>query len=196
MNALEFIHLMPVGTDSCSYERSTFADELKKAWQCPECGTCKPSAHSVDVQIQESYPGAPINFIYGCQITLVRRDFLEALGTERVNTCLTTGSVYGPSGQLMHDWVTVRGRYRLTVRGSTYAGCRTCKVCERQFYFAMGKRYLYPAPPLDIPLFESDLCGLIVSPEVLDGVSLSRWPKLEMEKLRVLSLPKDSLGSL
>jgi hypothetical protein len=195
MNTLEFIHLHPVGSDCCTLEKSANPKEVE-AWLCLECGTCKPSLSPVDVRIQESSPQGSITFVNGYGITIVKRDFLEALGLERVKPYLAIGTVYGRSGELMPDWVTVRARHRLIVRGSKNVSYRDCKTCGKQFYFAMGQRYLYPAPPPGVPLFESDLCGLIVSPEMLDGVPLSRWRKLGIEKLKVLLQPKDSLGEL
>lgn len=195
MNTLEFIHLHPTGLNCCSMDKVARA-EAARTWLCKGCGTPKPGVCAVDLQIQEVRPDpAPLTFVSGCGIALARRDFLEALGSERVQTDLMLGTVTGPSGEVIPDWLTVRGRRRLIVRGSKHVSYRRCEFCGRHVYFAMGTRYLFPAPDLAASIFESDL-SLVVIPDVLKEVSLGRWPKLGIERLKVLHKPKDSLGDL
>ena len=60
----------------------------------------------------------------------------------------------------------------------------------------MGRRYLFPRPPTDALIYESDLFGLVTTREVIASITLNRWPKLGLEKLQVLEKPKDSLPEL
>jgi len=74
------------------------------------------------------------------------------------------------------------------------ASTRVCTECGGRGYYAAGKRYLYPAPPADATIFESDLFGLVVPPEVYERVSVKRWRMLGIDKLPVLDQPMDGLG--
>ena len=196
MSTSEFVHLYPTGMSPCTLEKSAYAEAIE-TWLCTGCGTPKPSIGRIDVQIQESQPDdVPLTFVNGCGVVIARRDFVAVLGSERVQADLMLGTVRGPSGKAMSDWVTARGRRRLIVRGSKNVSYRRCGSCGRHVYFAMGVRYLFPAPTVGVSIHESDLYGLVVTPDVLDGVSLARWPKLGVEKLMVLSRSKDSLGDL
>ena len=192
----EFIHLHPTGMSPCTLEKSTYAEAVE-AWLCTGCGAPKPLIGPIDVQIQEDCPSdVPLTFVNGCGVVIARHDFVAALGAGRVQADLMLGTVRGPSGKEMSDWVTIRGRRQLIVRGSKNVSYRRCESCGRHVYFAMGGRYLFPTPVAGVFIHESDLYGLVVTPDVLEGMSLTRWPKLGVEKLRVLSQPKDSLGDL
>ncbi len=63
-------------------------------------------------------------------------------------------------------------------------------------YHAIGKRYLYPAPPNDATISESDLAGLVVPADIAARVQAKRWQKLGIEPLPVLEAPTDGLGQL
>jgi hypothetical protein len=127
---------------------------------------------------------------------MARRELIDAFAPERVQADLILGRVFGPSGKMMMDWVTVRGRQRLIIRGSTNVSYRRCDLCRRHVYFAMGKRYLFPAPDADFLISESDLYGLVVDPTVPLDLDLGRWSSLGRELLKVLPKPMDSLGEL
>lgn len=196
MSTADFDHLHPTGMNPCALEKSAYAEAVE-TWLCTGCGAPKPSVGAVDVQIQEERPAdEPITFVNGCGVVLARRDFLRLLGTSRVEADLLLGKVSGPSGKVISDWVTVRGRQRVIVRGSSNVSYRRCESCGRHVYFAMGARYLFPAPAGSVSIYESDLYGLVVASSVLEGISLSNWPKLGVESLKVLPRPKDSLGEL
>lgn len=192
----EFIHLHPTGMSPCTLDKSALA-QAKETWLCSGCGAPKPSVGSIDVQIQEDRPeDVPLTFVNGCGVILARRELVDALGLANVQANLLLGSVTGPTGEKVTDWLSIRARHRVIVRGSKNVSYRCCDVCGRHVYFAMGGRYLFPAPPADASICETDLYGLLVTPEVVDSVALARWPKLGVEKLRVLAKPKDSLGEL
>jgi hypothetical protein len=152
---------------------------------------------SVDATIQEPVPAdPPLNFINGCSLGVVRRDFLEELGMDIVHNYLFIGDLFGPDGHSIENWLTFRGKLRLIIRGTKNVSYRQCSECGRVVYFAMGKRYLYPAPPEHVELFESHLNGLILHENLFSRLNLARWPKVTVDALSVLSKPKDSLGTL
>jgi hypothetical protein len=101
--------------------------------------------------------------------------FLDALGTDLIQRDLYLGRVYGPDGQELREWATLRGKHRLTVRGTKNVSYRRCAQCGRDVYFAMGKKYLYPGPPPDIAIFESDLCGLVLTEETFLRAGVETW---------------------
>jgi hypothetical protein len=180
----------------CTLEKGSLA-LARESWLFPKCGAPKPWVGSVDVHIQGDRPGdAPLTFVNGCGVILAHRDLIAALKQAYAQADLLLGSVKDSAGQAITDWLSVRSRHRVIVRGSKNVSHRRCDECGRHVYFAMGGRYLYPAPPAEASISETDLYGLLVTPNVLDGVVLSRWSKLGVEKLRVAAQPKDSLGEL
>lgn len=119
-----------------------------------------------------------------------------SLSKDAVQRDLYLGNVFGPNGNVLDDWVTFRGRHRVIVRGSKNVSYRKCNVCGRHVYFAMGSRYLFPQPTSDASIQESDLFGLVVTPQVMARVTVSRWPNLGVEELKVAENPKDALPEL
>lgn len=191
-----YYHLYSATMDPCSMVNDEY-EKARLTWLCVGCMTPKNIAVPIDAQIEEKLPAdPPLNFINGCGLGLVRASFLAALGPAVISRDLLIGRLLGPDGALVDDWVTFRGRYRVLVRGSKNISYRRCTDCGRHVYFAMGKRYLYPQPPDDAEVFESDLLGLVVRGDVFSRLALATWPKIQLDKLGVPTAPKDSLGPL
>ena len=60
----------------------------------------------------------------------------------------------------------------------------------------MGKKYLYPAPPEDVTLFESDKCGVVLPADLFESIGVGKWKKLSVDRLKVIDPPLDDLGEL
>lgn len=191
-----FVHLHPIGLNACDMEGAAY-EIAKRTWLCAGCGAPKPSAGIVDVHIENERPvGTPITFVSATSIIIAHQDFIEKLGADRVRNDLLLGTVRNGSGLTLSDWMTVRGRHRVIVRGSKNVYYRRCDLCGRHIYFAMGRRYLFPAPSADAVIQETDLGGLIVPSELFESLSIKRTATMGIEKLKVLSEPLDSLGDL
>jgi hypothetical protein len=191
-----YVGLHTLTMDPCSLEKSAYA-RAASTWLCTGCCVPKPDVCHVDVSLQEPPMDEPINIVQGCGLTLVYRPFLEKLPTDAVSRDLYLGRVFASDGMESEEWVTVRSRRRLIVRGSKHAGVRKCDQCGRDVYFAMGEKYLYPEPPNDVAIFESSGGGgLIVANELFTALDLSNWPKLDIETLPVVVEPKDGFGEL
>jgi hypothetical protein len=138
--------------------------------------------------------------VNGWGLPLIRKDFLFSFGEDAIRKDLFLGKLYGPDGNLIEDWVTFRGRGKLIVRGSKRAGFRQCDKCGRNAYYAEGSRYLYPAPPKDVLLFESHLYGLVICQKLFETIDIAAWKKryrrLRVDKLPVLATPKDGFTEL
>ena len=139
---------------------------------------------------------APLTFVMGAGVPIILRRFLDALGAEIIERDLALGAVLDPRGEPVQDWVTFCGRRRLIIRGSKNVSYRECGDCGRHVYFAMGKRYLFPSPPNDATIFESDLFGLVVPGLLYERLQVREWRGLTIDELPVLSAPLDSLGEL
>lgn len=171
--------------------------EARQTWMCSGCASPKQYAKILDVFLQERRPAdKPLNLVYGAGIPLVHRELLELLGDDAVQHDLYLGRVIGVHGKELTDWVTARGRRQVIVRGSKEASCRVCEQCGRTLYFAQGNRFLYPQPPGDTTIFESDLCGFVVPKRIADRVATKTWRRLRIEPLPVLDPPPDGLGTL
>lgn len=173
----------------------TAAESAQLAWLCTGCHSPRRGVQAVDVTIQgENQPDdPPLNFVYGFGVPLALRDFLLSFGEDAIERNLWIGRVFLSNGKPSENWVTFRGKHRLIVRGSKNAGHRKCPECGRTLYFAMGSRYLCPAPSSDVAVFESDLRGLIVTEQLLSLIKLNQWRKLVVDKLPVQTTPKDGL---
>jgi hypothetical protein len=172
-------------------------ERARDSWLCSGCASPKPGVGSIDVRIQEEGPGdVPLTFVSGCGIGLVHQEFLIELGADNVAQDLLLGTVFGPSGNEIEGWSTFRGRHKLVIRGTSNVGLRQCSVCGRNIYFATGKRYLYPLPSPSVRIFESHLWGLVIGKNLMQSISLHAWPKLGVEKLKVLEKPIDRLPEI
>jgi len=194
---LMYFHLHTSTMNPCSMEKSA-SKAAKNSWLCRGCNYPKPNTQAIDVTIQglKEPDDPPLNFVYGFGIPLAHKDFLLSFGEDIVVRDLRLGRVFLSNGRPLDNWVTFQGRYRLIIRGTKNVSYRQCSECGRHVYFAMGPRYLYPAPPADAAMFESDLSGLIVSKELFERAVLHRWRKLVCERLPVLVVPKDGLSQL
>ena len=126
-------------------------EEARLSWLCRGCLTPKACYTGIDVQLQQVPPlESDLNFVNGCGLGVARTDLLAKIGADVVKRDLYLGSVYGPGGDLIGDWSTFHGRHRLVIRGSRHVSFRKCEDCGRVVYFGMGKRYLFPMPPLTL----------------------------------------------
>jgi hypothetical protein len=191
-----FYHIQSDTMSPCTLTRDALV-EAQNSWLCPGCGAPKPGIDSIDVQLDgDPSGGSPLNFVNGTSVPLALKSFLFRLGLGVLRQQLHLGRVIGPRGRTLDDWVTFRGRRRVTVRGSKNVSHRTCNICGRHVYFAMGKRYLYPAPPSDATVMESDLFGLVLSQDLIGKLAPDERQGLTVDELPVLESPLDSLGKL
>lgn len=196
MQAKQFVWLDPATMDAPSLTKSAY-EEARKTWLCTGCCHPRPGVEAVDVQIDapECLEDVVLTFVAGCSVGLAHRDFLTALPAAAVSDDLWLGNVYDPSGNPIDDWKTYRARHKLFVRGTKHVGYRECDECGRHLYFAMGRRYLFPSPPEGICLFEG-YCSLILPETCFEQLPVKTWPAVYVQRLPVVSKPKDGLGVL
>jgi hypothetical protein len=132
----------------------------------------------------------------GTGVAVARKAALEALGDVVVARDLYIGRVFGPGGTLVHDWATYRGRYRIAIRGTEHVSHRVCESCGRSAYFAMGERHLYPLPPSDAQVFESDLFGMVLEPDLAERAGIKTWRAVQIDSLPVAPAPRDGLSDV
>ena len=165
---------------------------------CAECRWPNQRLEGVDVTVAARPTGEPLN-------SFLRRGLGWPIGDSSNSWAPMSSPLIFISAEcsiarsrLIDDWVTYRGKHPLVVRGMDHVGSRTCQSCGRNLYFATGQRYLHPTPPADIPLFQSDLLGLIMPAELLEQVSLTRGMRrnVRIERLPVLNPPPDGLGDI
>jgi hypothetical protein len=167
-------------------------------WLCPGCNRPRPDYKGpIDVHIQgtRAPSGGPFSFVFDYGISFARRDFLQSLLGQSLEQYLILGRVFTESRELV-EWATLRGINTAIIRGKRDVAYRICDVCHSQAYFANGTRYLYPAPPPEIPVFESHLHGLLVRETAGSGKAIALQGKLVREAIPVLSKPLDGLEVL
>lgn len=202
MKISHYLHLRQTGANTnTSKLKDVELSEL--GWWCRSCHSPKPRNQSFDFRIAEAGPvSSPMSGAGHFGVTLARRDFLALLGETNVARDLMLGSLFGPSGAPIEGWATVYGRHRIIVRGNLkkgfehFVGTRSCEECGNLIYFAYPPNYLYPAPNPDVAIFQSQLGGLVVRPELIAHLDLKRKKGFGIEKLKVLEKPRDGLGVL
>lgn len=197
MNMLKIYHhifpqtMHPLDMPKESYEAA------RHTWLCNGCCQPKPGYRALDATVVNNRPSAAaLDFVMGCGIPVARKELLFSLGEDTVRRDLYLGRVFGPNQKPFEELVTFRGRYRLIVRGDKLVGNRICDQCRRQLYSAISGSYLYPEPPLGIGMFESHLCGLVISDDIFRRLDLKKWKETTHEELYVASAPKDGLLGL
>lgn len=190
-----FYHIYSATMEGCSLTKEADA-EARRSWLCAGCRSPKPGVGAIGVQIRSSPGKEPLNAVVGWGVPIISKSLLDVLGNELVQRSLYLGHVYGPDGKELAEWATFRGKNRLIVRGSKHAGVRRCEECGRDVYFAMDKKCLYPAPPPGVELFESDMCGLVLSEEVFYRSGVAKRRGIWIDRLGVAKVPSDSLGEL
>ena len=186
-----FFHIYSASDSPCALHGN---DEMVPAWLCAGCGWPRPGASSIDVTLRMRPDQAPLNFVAGTRLSIASRAFLHALGSELVQRDLYVGRVFASNGQELSEWATFHGKCRLIVRGSDHVACRQCSDCGQYAYFAMGKKYLYPAPPIAHALFDAG--SLVVAEEAFARSNIKNWPGLYIDELAVVRAPSDGLGEL
>lgn len=187
-----WFHIQSATMEPCALADDAYV-EAQQTWLCQGCGAPKPDVRAVDVRLQD-VPGTAeeMTFVGGVGVPIARKSFLLTLGSDVVLKNLFLGKVMDARGKPLPDWVTFRGRRRVIIRGSEKVSRRVCAVCGRHVYFAMGKRYLSPAPPPETVL-ESDLFGLVLPDDLRARLDVTDAEKsfLAVEELPVLSEPLD-----
>ena len=150
----------------------------------------------MDVKLSSREIDKPLTFVAGGVPGLLFADFISSLPAEVVSRDLLLGRVFGPDGDFLPGWTTFRGQYRLIVRGTTNISHRTCESCGQLLYFAMGRRHLFPAPPKDAAVFQSDLAGLIVHEHLFPLLDVASWRgRIHVDRLQVAKTSLDGLGA-
>ena len=149
-----------------------------KTWLCTGCNYPKRDVKGIDITIQgKMIENRPLNVVMGAGIPVAKKEFLFSFGEDIIERDLYLGKIFNEDGMLMEEWVTFRGKRKLIVRGVIEAGYRTCKKCNRNCYFAMDKKYLYPEPPQDTFLFENSLFGLVFPEALYEKIKIVRKEK-------------------
>jgi len=177
-------------TDACR-------ERALKSWLCAECGSVKPFAGPVEVQVEGAVPRRqPISSAGEATVILVRWDFLRDLGIEVVERDLLIGKVFDERGDIMSEWASCIGRQKVIVRGSEHVAHRQCGECGRNLYFAMGDPYLFPAPPEDVDILDGGRFEFVLKSYLVDRIDRSKWQRIDVGPLPVVTAPIDALGDL
>ncbi len=194
---LRYYELFTTSLDSTSMDKG--AEKIAyQTWVCPGCYAILPGMQSIDVVVQCKGPSnrTPLNIVWGYGIRLAKKDFLAQFGWNFVEKNFFIGKVFLENRNLLDNWVTCRSKHpQLIMRGKKKASHRKCEICNRNIYFAMPPFYLYPPPPPDIEIFESDMNTLIVTEPLLEKIDRKKF-RIRATQLPVLDTPKDGFTEL
>jgi hypothetical protein len=189
-----YFHIQPATMEPCTLSQASPGGE-QADWYCGSCLIPKPRFMRIDARIEEAIPSdPPLSFVDGGP-GIIEDSLLCQLDTVVVARDLFLGRLFDSRGIQISGWHTFRGRHRLIVRGDKHVAYRKCSECGRSIYFAMGKRYLFPAPPDNADIFESDIYGLILREPMFAKLDMSGFMNVSLDVLQVPDEPRDSLGA-
>jgi hypothetical protein len=189
-----FIHLQSSTMEPCSTSRA-FLEAA--TWVCAGCRMPRNVAENVSIVIDGSSLKAKLlTFVSGLSIGLMNEKLLGLLNPQYVSTDLILDPVYDLDGALIEEWKAFRAKERVIIRGSKNVTCRVCTECGRNVYFAMGKRYLSPAPSGKRWILGSDLYGLVIPQSDFDRFEQKELSGVTIDKLEVREVSNDGLGAI
>ena len=191
-----YLCLSPLGLSPCTFDSAAQGDAEPK-WHCTDCCSVRTRTAAIDISVQESEREItkPLSFVSGFGLGLIHNDFLDLLEKSAVQKSLLLGNVFCKGGRRHTSFSTYIARSTIIVRGTDEAAYRQCKSCGRIAYFAMGRKYLYPAPDPAVEIFE-DYASLVVKQSVAAKIDKKKWRSLRVEILEVADKPFDNLGDL
>jgi hypothetical protein len=189
---LRYIAALPTGKNPCTAEDRWY-DEAAGTWLCYQCGGFRNDVQGVDVVIQEAVPAGALNFLWGTQLGLAKRDLLETLGIGGSIELLRLGRVVGATGAVLPDWVSFHGLHKTILRGSQDVMFRRCPECQRPIYFATGRKYLCPTPNPELDVLDAGKGALILASRPEDSIPTRKWKGVSISEVPVLEVPLDRL---
>lgn len=150
-----------------------------KNWLCVSGSHPIPNPVPIDVHLRESRFGrSPLNFIYAKRMGICKRQLLESLGVDNVNTCLQLGKVYSPEGIVLPSWCSFLGAHRCLLRGSKNARYKSCEHCGYiEYYVDDFWTSLWPAIE-DVPPILDFMGSLVLRQDLVDQVPKSMIKQL------------------
>lgn len=190
-------HVYSASPSGCTVEPQELA-RLEKFAICSSCHGPRGYHNPIHVRIeQKKGVHKPLDTAVNRFPGLILRSLLETFDRSAVEQDLYLGNVFGPDNELLEQWATYHGRRRLIVRGTQDVACRVCEVCQQTLYYASGKRHLFPTPPEDTQIFESDLAGLIFREDAFRKLDFRAWRrKVYIDELPIADESLDGLGEL
>lgn len=164
-----------------------------KSWPHPRKGL-----GSADVHLAEDiYSKGGLNAVYGLRLGLIRVDLLEAFGASLFAEWFALGRVFGPSGDLIPDWKTYRGKRRIIIRGTKNVNWQRCEMCGAIQYSSWGGRdFLWPEPDPTVPIFDDNGLRLVFREDIANAIFKQRFSGVKLRKIDVARAPLDGLPEL
>ena len=165
-------------------------ENARRTWMCPGCHRPLPNTGAIDVRLESPVQlHKPMTAVSEGVIGIALRELLLQIDPVSLHRDLFLGRVFRSDGTLLDRWATFRGRHQLIIRGTTHISQRLCSACDRIMYFAMGETHLFPEPPSDASVYESDLSGIIVTDTQFRRLDISKWRRgVQIDQLRVADL--------
>lgn len=180
----------------CSLTKECY-EKATKSWLCIGCASPKNISGPINIVIQEDMPeNTPLNFVSGSGLGIAKIDFLFLFGKNTILNHLYTGSIFNLKGLKLPNFVTFYGKYSIIVKGTKNVTYRKCELCGRILYFAMGKKYLYPAPESNILIFDSGNGGLVIKEDLIKNIAKDQYSKLTISRLNVCKKPIQGIADI
>lgn len=191
---MRYVHLIPSGRIPLTLAH--VAGSVRGAKVCNGCVHYTDAPAEIHVVVQDPSAGRHgLNIVQGCNLGVAKTQLLAALSPE-VTSQLFLGTVTSETGRELRGVRTFRAKRSILVRADAHADFRYCPDCGRLCYFALGKSYLYPAPPADVCAFDSGLGGLVIRADCFRAESFPKFTGVRIEELGVASEPSDGFAEI
>jgi hypothetical protein len=191
MNERTFVELRQRGVSG----GTTVVAKKHEGLFCTHCARPRsPDAPSEIIVDDEHLLHSPLTGDPFRGITIAKKSLLKLIELKDMSNYLRMGAVRNMAGKLFDDWVYMYSPDRVIIRGTREASFRTCPECGHTLYSAQGPEYLYPAPPEDVPVFQSRRSSLLVDSRFLDRSRLPKSRSLGTQILKIADKPRDGLG--
>ncbi len=191
---MSYVLLHSTSRDTFSVSRN--ADSIRGARVCSHCYALVEPNDPVDVVVQECSSGRTgLRCSFGVDVGFASKRLVEAL-PKVVRSCLVLGCVISEDKGPLDEVVTFWCPFRAVIRGQHEAGFRYCPECGALLYFAMGRRYLSPAPEGNPVVCYAGHGRILVRD---DSINVSQFPKfyaVGVEPIPILDVPLDGLGNI
>jgi hypothetical protein len=159
---------------------------------CNHCNRPRQHCSSIEITLQDSrLKPSPNASDPRWGLTFWKKSLLELIDIDDISRYLCIGIVRNNAGKPLDEWLYLYSTNRIIIRGSRGAGFRLCPECGHTLYSAQGPEYLYPAPPEDVPIFQSDKSSLVIDSRYLDRDRLPKSRSMGSQILRIAEKPKD-----
>ena len=162
---------------------------------CEGCGRRLQNGPLPPIKLDSPPSKIPISFIHQIYVPILRNDFLNALGIERIQNHFWIGDVFGDRGENYAEFSTLLPKQsELILRGNSQSSFRWCSDCATPVYSARGRLYALSSSIIDQnPVYTEFICNFIIRGDVWKKASMTKWRHIKVKPIEIKEHASDGL---